>query len=88
MRPNGCTGTLARSREKHLRLQPDHPIGVHHRCGCGVGQAHQVLPLLLLHDTRQINNTILCVCRWQFGEEDTLLTLWTSSGMTYLRTSG
>lgn len=44
-----CVTTLARPREQHLRLQPDHPIGVHHCCGCGVWQTDQVLPLLLLH---------------------------------------
>lgn len=47
---NGCGGgTLARSREQHLGLQPDRPISVHHCCGCGVGKADEVLPLLLLH---------------------------------------
>lgn len=41
--------TLARTREQHLWLQPDHPVSVHGCCGCGVGQTDQVLPLLLLH---------------------------------------
>lgn len=60
---SGC-GTLARSREEHLRLQPDHAIGVHHCCGCRVRQADEVLPLLLLHqihDEDKSENTRLPV---------------------------
>lgn len=43
-----CASTLAGSREQHLRLQPNHPVGVHHSCGSGVRQTHQILPLLFL----------------------------------------
>lgn len=48
MYPKLCVGTLARSREKHFRLQPDHPISMHDCCGSGVWQTHKILPLLLL----------------------------------------
>lgn len=74
--------TLPGSREEHLRLQPDGPVRVHGGRGGGVGQAHQVLPLLLLQ------GETMSVLLWspQRGNEE--LTLWTSRGMTYRRTSG
>ena len=43
-----CVCTLAGPREQHLGLQPDGAVGVHDGGGGGVGQAHQVLALLLL----------------------------------------
>lgn len=41
--------TLSGTREEDLWLQPDGPVRVHCGRGRSVGQAHQVLPLFLLH---------------------------------------
>lgn len=87
-----CVPTLSRPGEQNLWLQPDRPVSVHHRSGCGVRQTHQILPLLLLNPTQKQTDegtyleiftsaAIWEVCKIR-------LALWMSKGITYLRTSG
>lgn len=87
-----CVPTLSRPGEQHLWLQPDRPVSVHHRSGCGVRQTHQILPLLLLNpaqkqtDERTYHETFTSAAIWEVFK--IRLALWMSRGITYLRTSG
>lgn len=89
-----CIVTLVRTGEQHLRLQPGRPISIHHSGSRGVGQADEILSLLLLHrirSTERTNNMRLCNLAWESVSlrwRRKALTLCTSRGMTYLRTSG